>query len=85
VDSEDIGNLPYSGLAHLRDCLRELQLKPGKPTKVVVRNVTDALLFRTIQGGFYVGAGNDVKHYPLPPLAELETTYHDWWRSAQNA
>jgi hypothetical protein len=85
VDSEDVGNLPYSDLDHVRDCLRELQLKPGKPTKVAVRNVSDALMFRTIQGGFYVGAGNDVKFYPLPPLSELEVTFHDWWRSAQNS
>ena len=85
LDTTDTGNLPYSDLAHLRDCLRELQAKPGKPTKVAVRNVSDALLYRTIQGGFYAGAGRDLKYYPMPSLSELESTHHDWWRSAQTA
>lgn len=83
VDSQDIGNLPYSGLQHLRDCLRELNRKPGKPTKVTVRNVRDDVLYRTIQGGFYAGSGRDVKHYPMPSPAELDSEHHEWWRSAQ--
>ena len=85
IDSQDIGNLPYSGIAHLRDCLRDLQAKPGKPTKVSERVVRDDLLFRTIQGGFYVGAGRELNHYPMPPLSALESTHHEWWRSAQAA
>ncbi len=85
LDSTDTGNLPYSDLAHLRDCLRELQAKPGKPTKVAVRNVRDDLLYRTIQGGLYVGAGRELKYYPMPSLSDLESTHHDWWRSAQTA
>ncbi len=83
LDSTDVGNLPYSGLQHLRECLRELTRKPGKPTKVTVRNVRDDVLYRTIQGGFYAGQGRDMKHYPMPPAAELDTVHHDWWRSAQ--
>jgi hypothetical protein len=85
IDSKEIGNLPYSGIPHLRDCLRDLQRKPGKPTKVSERSVRDDLLFRTIQGGFYVGQGRELKYYPMPSLAELESTHHEWWRSAQAA
>ncbi len=83
IDSKDVGNLPYSGIQHLRECLRELQNKPGKPTKVTVRNVRDDVLYRTIHGGFYAGQGHEVKHYPMPSPAELDTAHHDWWRSAQ--
>ncbi len=85
VDTKEVGNLPYSGLQHLRECLRELTRKPGKPTKVTVRNVRDDVLYRTIQGGFYVGQGREVKHYPMPAPADLESMHHDWWRSAQAA
>ncbi len=83
IDSPSVGNLPYAGLPHLRDCLRELNLKPGKPTKVTVRNVRDDVLYRTVQGGFYAGQGREIKYYPMPATAELESTHHDWWRSAQ--
>ncbi len=83
IESPDVGNLPYAGLPHLRDCLRELNRKPGKPTKVAVRHVRDDVLFRTILGGFYVGQHRDLKFYPIPSLAELESDFHEWWSSAQ--
>jgi hypothetical protein len=83
LDSQDVGNLPYASLPHLRDTLRELHQKPGKPTKVTVRNVRDDVLYRTIQGGFYAGQGREVKYYPMPTFADLESSHHEWWRSAQ--
>jgi hypothetical protein len=83
LDSPDVGNLPYSGLQHLRECLRELTRKPGKPTKVTVRNVRDDVLYRTVQGGFYAGQGHEVKYYPVPSPADLDSQHHDWWHSAQ--
>jgi len=85
LETQVVGNLPYTGLPHLRDCLRELNRKPGKPTKVAVRNVRDDVLYRTIQGGFYAGQGRDLRYYPMPSLAELEAKHHEWWRSAQAA
>jgi hypothetical protein len=83
LESSDVGNLPYSGLQHLRECLRELNRKPGKPTKMTVRNVRDDVLYRTIQGGFYAGQGHEVKFYPMPAPAELDSAHHEWWHSAQ--
>jgi hypothetical protein len=79
IDATDVGNLP------LRECLRELFRKPGKPTKVTVRNVRDDVLYRTIRGGFYVGQGRELKFYPLPAPAELDSAHHEWWHSAQAA
>ena len=83
LESADVGNLPYSGLQHLRDCLRELNRKPGKPTKVTVRNVRDDVLYRTIQGGLYAGQGRELKFYPVPTPADLDSGHHEWWHSAQ--
>jgi hypothetical protein len=80
-----LGEHLYSGLPPLRDCLRELNRKPGKPTKVAVRNVRDDVLYRTTQGGLYAGQGRDLRYYPMPSIAELETTHHEWWLSAQAA
>jgi hypothetical protein len=81
-EASDVGNLPYSDIAHLRDCLRELRGKPGKPTKVTVRAVKEDVHYRTLEGGFYAGTGTDLRFYPLPPLADLESVHHEWWRSA---
>ena len=76
-------DLPYPNLAHLRDCLRELRGEAGKPAKMVMRNTCNEVLYRTVRNGFFVGDASGVRHYPLPPPAELEERHRDWWRSAQ--
>lgn len=84
-DSEASGvdNLPYGGLEHLRDCLRELRAKTGKSSKLVVRHLEQDVLFRTIHRGFYVAhAGGGFRWFPMPAREELETTHYPWWRSA---
>ena len=48
-----------------------------------MRNVKDDVLYRTIRGGFYAGRGKEIKFYPMPSEAALESTHHDWWHSAQ--
>lgn len=85
-ESSDVDNLPYPNIEHLRDCLRELRSKHGKPTKTVIRYLQQDVLFRTITGGFYVAkAGGELKCFPMPSLEELETIYFPWWRSAQSS
>jgi hypothetical protein len=87
-DPEAVGidNLPYPNLEHLRDCLRELRTKHGKPTKTVIRYLQQDVLFRTFTGGFYVAAaGNQLRYFPMPTQEQLETIYYPWWRSAQSS
>lgn len=82
-DATEVNNLPYPNLEHLRECLRELQAKPGKTTKTVIRYLQQDVLFRTIRGGFYVAAsGGGLVAFPMPAPGELETTHYPWWRSA---
>lgn len=83
-DPEDrnVDNLPYINLDHLRDCLRELRHTYSKPTKTVIRQMKQDVLFRTIRRGFYLGDKDSCVHFPLPSVDELETTYYSWWRSA---
>jgi hypothetical protein len=81
-DSTDIGDLPYRNIGHLRDCLRELSVKPDKSTKQVDRGLSGQVLFRTIKNGFFVGDGQEMLYYPLPPREQLEREYFAWWRSA---
>jgi len=82
-EANDVENLPYPNLEHLRDCIRELRSKRGKSTKSVVRTLQQDVLFRTILGGFYVAAaGGDFRHFPMPSRDALETQFYPWWRSA---
>ena len=83
-DANGLENLPYRNLGHLRDCLRELETRPGKNTKVVCRAMQQELLFRTIESGFFVGNGDGLLHFPMPSLEVLEREHHEWWRSALN-
>jgi len=85
-EATGIDNLPYPNLEHLRDCLRELRTKHGKPTKTVIRYLQQDVLFRTFTGGFYVAAaGGGLRYFPMPTQEQLETIYYPWWRSAQSS
>ena len=81
-DAVDVENLPYYNIEHLRDCLKELARKPGKPTKTVIRQLPGDVLFRTIRRGFYVGDQKEFAFYPMPTREALESTHYRWWRSA---
>ena len=82
-EATDVDDLPYPNLEHLRDCLRELRTKHGKPTKTVIRYLQQDVLFRTFTGGLYVAtAGGGLNHFPMPSQGELETKHFPWWRSA---
>lgn len=77
-----IGNLPYSNIDHLRDCLIGLQKNPEKPTKTVIRFFQSDLLYRTCKNGFFVGSKDELLYYHFPSLEELEDKQHAWLRSA---
>ncbi len=81
-DARDVNNLPYFNIEHLRDCLRELGAKSGKPTKTVIRHLPGDVLFRTIRKGFYVGDREEFAFYPMPTREALESEHFLWWRSA---
>ena len=81
-EAKNVENLPYPNLEHLRDCMRELRVKPTKVTKTVIRFLQQDVLFRTLRGGLYVGAGKAFRYFPMPTRDELETIYYPWWRSA---
>jgi len=83
-ENGNLGDLPYINQYHLRYCLSQVKSKGGKNNKVVVRAATD-FLYRTINTGFYVGAGKEMLFYPMPSKEELENKYYNWWRSAQSA
>lgn len=82
-EATGIEDLPYPNLEHLRDCLRELRTKAGKPTKTVIRVLQQDVLFRTLHRGFYAAHRHDgLRYFPFPDRAALETTHYPWWRSA---
>lgn len=81
-DATNVENLPYYNIEHLRDCLRELSHKSGKPTKTVIRHLPGDVLYRTIRKGFYVGDQTDFAFYPMPSREALESEHYLWWRSA---
>ncbi|MBK1643154.1 hypothetical protein CKO25_00485 [Thiocapsa imhoffii] len=76
-------DLPYPNLVHLRDVLTELKYNDTKPSKLVLKQVKEGVLYRMVQGGFYVGDQQAFAYYRLPNLEELEGRYRNWWRSAQ--
>jgi hypothetical protein len=78
----DAGELPYSNVDHLRQCLEELRTKQIT-TKMVDRNPSISFPYRTIQTGFYFGRGQELAFYPLPAKDDLLGQHYAWWRSAQ--
>lgn len=75
-------DMPYSNLDHLRDVLIEMQHNDTKPSKLVLKQVKEGVLYRMVQGGFYVGDQTDFAFYRFPDLETLENEHRAWWRSA---
>ncbi|MBF0280762.1 MAG: hypothetical protein HQM13_23420 [SAR324 cluster bacterium] len=84
ADSQNIDDLPYERIPHLRNCLHQLEQNPQKMTKVFHRGIYPNVLYRTVNYGFFVGDHTNVLYYPLPSRHKLEREYYQWWRSALN-
>lgn len=76
-----VGDLPYKGIPHIRECLVELETK-NKKNKLVDRLHTGEFPYRTVKSGFYIGNGAELAFYPMPTHEELRDNYHHWWRMA---
>ncbi|MGV8093762.1 MAG: hypothetical protein AB2L24_18030 [Mangrovibacterium sp.] len=74
-------DLPYSNIGHLRDCLEILSGEYEKHMKTVQRFYSGALLYRTIESGFYVGSKDEIIYYGYPGITELENINYDFFRS----
>jgi hypothetical protein len=74
-------DLPYSNIGHLRDCLEILSGEYEKHMKTVQRFYSGALLYRTIESGFYVGSKDEIIYYRYPGITELENINYDFFRS----
>jgi len=72
--------LPYPHIGHLRDCLAILK-EDEKKMKTVVRYYNGALLYRSVESGFYVGAVDDMIYYHYPTMAELEDINYEFLRA----
>ncbi|MFW6154415.1 MAG: hypothetical protein ACOC95_04275 [Planctomycetota bacterium] len=77
--------LPYAHLDHIRHCLLELRPHGHKETKTVDRVGRQGLIYRSVKSGFYVGDAEGVLYYRYPTRNELESTFYDWWRCANDA
>lgn len=78
----EVGDLPYSHIEHLRDCLMELRAQPDKHTKTVDRIQPQRCPYRAIENGFFIGDQEGLTYYRFPSVEELEREHYDWWRSA---
>jgi hypothetical protein len=74
-------DLPYTFMQHLREAL--LVLKPAtKENKLVHRVHPLEFPFRMVKGGFYMGIGSELVHYPMLSQPVLRKDHANWWRSA---
>ena len=76
-----VGDLPYSNIGHLRQCLVDLRTKQVH-TKMVNRVEPATFSYRTIKSGLFVGNSEQLLTFPLPSREELRTEHYRWWRSA---
>jgi len=78
----DIRDLPYSNVAHLRQCLVDVKTK-SVSTKMVDRVSPASFPYRTIKNGIFVGraAEDRLLYYPLPSPDRLRAEHYHWWRS----
>ena len=77
----EVGDLPYSNLDHLRDCLVEVHGKRAH-SKMVDRIPPVVIPYRTIKNGFFLGNQKKLLYFPMPDESVLQEKYYRWWRSA---
>lgn len=84
VDPEhgNIGDLPYSRVEHLRQCLIALKTKRVQ-AKMVNRIEPATFPYRTLKSGIFMGNEKRLLFFPLPPRDELREKHYRWWRSAE--
>jgi hypothetical protein len=76
-----VRDLPYSDIAHLRQCLIDLKTKTVH-TKMVNRVQPASFPYRTVKSGIFVGNADQCRYFPLPSQEELRAKHYRWWRSA---
>jgi len=76
-----IGDLPYSRVEHLRQCLTSLATKTVD-AKMVNRTEPATFPYRTIKSGIFLGNGADLLFFPIPSSEKLRADHYRWWRSA---
>jgi hypothetical protein len=77
----DVRDLPYSNIAHLRECLIDLKFKTVH-TKMVNRIQPASFPYRTIKSGIFIGSGDQLMCFLMPSQEELRAEHYRWWRSA---
>jgi hypothetical protein len=76
-----VGDLPYTNIDHLRQCLVELNTKPTH-TKMVDRLGLPELPYRMLKSGLFIGNAEKLLFFLLPAQEELRSEHYHWWRSA---
>lgn len=44
-------------------------------------SVFDQVLYRKVDGGFFLAEGKNLKYYPMPTEADLQRQHYSWWKS----
>lgn len=76
-----VGDLPYSRIDHLRQCLMDLSTKTVD-AKMVNRTASATFSYRTLKSGVFIGNEQELVFFPLPPAEQLRAEHYRWWRSA---
>lgn len=76
-----VGDLPYSNIDHLRQCLVDLRNKTVS-AKMVDRIHPATFPYRTVKNGIFVGNREKLIFFPIPSHEELRAEHYRWWRSA---
>ncbi len=73
--------LPYANVGHLRDCFEIIINEEDKHMKTVRRTFSGSILYRTIEGGFYLGSESETLYFPFPTMADLENSNYEFFRA----
>jgi hypothetical protein len=81
--ANEIGDLPYRNIGHLRDCLRELETRSAKTTKQVDRGLRARCSTAPSRTASSWRPGADAL-LPAAAARAARTRIYEWWRSAQD-
>ncbi|MFA3782255.1 hypothetical protein ABRY23_04240 [Melioribacteraceae bacterium 4301-Me] len=73
--------LPSVNPYRFYDCIMVLKNNPEKLTKTIsLGSLLRDISYKFLRHGFWFAAGNELKFFPMPSVADLENKYFYWWK-----
>ena len=78
----NLGSMYDNKSAHVLNCISSVTGNKGKKNKTIDRSHVESFSFQIIGNAVYIGDGDSLAEYRMPPVEDIKKINYDWGRSA---